>query len=127
ILEHERKLCHEVLEVVDDECGHPAECIKFARFEQRLGRGHIPQKACGLPACGLEKVQHLPIDLDGRTRIREDDESNEISPGYQWNDQPRCLRIPKPFWQDEVRIPGPRRRVFLEIDHPTRACEKSCE
>src|SRR5205823_3418911 len=80
IPKHQRKLCHKVLQVVDDKSRHPVERVEFARLEERLARTNLREIAGGLAARGLQQVADLPVHFDLGTRGAKDDKADEIGP-----------------------------------------------
>ena len=79
VLEHQRQLRDQVLEVVHDERGHPVERVELARFEQRLGRADLAEIARRLPARGLQQIADLPVDVDRRPRRHQHDEAQQLA------------------------------------------------
>jgi hypothetical protein len=64
ILEHQRQLRNQVLEVVDDERRHPVERVELPRLEQRFARANLSEEARRLPDRSLQEIADLPIDVD---------------------------------------------------------------
>ena len=75
VRQHKRKLGHEILEVVDHECGHSIERVELPGLEQRFGRAKIAHESGGLATRRLEDVEDLPIDIESRSRVQQNDKA----------------------------------------------------
>src|SRR5438552_1839725 len=124
ISEHQRKLRHQILEVVDDKCRHSVELLKLACFQECLGGVYLTEIARRLPAGGLEHIPDLPVDVDCRPWRVEHNKPEQIRAGYERDDKPGIWNGAQPGGQRQIGITFPRQSKFLHIDHPPRALEE---
>src|SRR5437879_6407402 len=104
ILEEQRELGDEVLQVVDHEGGHLVEGVELFRLEQSFGRLHLGQKAADLARRGLEQVAHFPVDVYRGARRGENHEADQVILRNDRNDKPRRSEAPQPLGQLQVRV-----------------------
>ena len=118
ILQHQRQLGDDVLQVVHHESRHLVEGVELAYFEQRLGRLHLGQEARRLATGSAQQVIDFPIHVDRGARTGQDDETLHVMPHHQRDDQPGIGQGGNPGWNFEATVTAREAAIFLQIDDP---------
>ena len=126
IAREERKLAHEILDVVKDEGKSAIEFFEALRIGERFLTHCFGKRACRLLAGGSQKVEILPVERAPILRRREEDEADQTLLMEERHCRPRSLhRSITQLRNRQILVGGlcPAMSEPLELDDPAAFLE----